>query len=44
VWTYHLPIIDPGVDRVLERYYKDILAGYWPDGFHYLDERCQQAW
>ena len=39
VWTYHLPIIDPGVDRVLERYYKDILAGYWPDGFHYLDER-----
>jgi SAM-dependent methyltransferase len=39
VWTYHLPAIEPGVDRVLEQYYRDVLAGYWQEQMHYVDER-----
>lgn len=38
-WTYHLPSIAPSIDGVLQKYYQVTLAGYWPDGFHYLDER-----
>jgi SAM-dependent methyltransferase len=41
VWTYHLTSIDPEVDRVVEKYYSQVLAGYWPERFHYLDERYQ---
>lgn len=39
VWCYHLPVIEPAVDRLLVRFYQDILAGYWPERFHYLDEK-----
>jgi SAM-dependent methyltransferase len=39
VWTYHLPVIDAGVDRVLDRYYRQVLAGYWPERIRYLEER-----
>jgi len=41
VWTYHLPLIDPAIDQILKYYYADLLAGYWPERFHYLDERYQ---
>lgn len=39
VWTYQLPVIDPSIDKVLFRYYKEVLSGYWPERFHYVDER-----
>jgi SAM-dependent methyltransferase len=41
VWTYHLPEIDSVIDQVLYRYYKEILADYWPERIRYLDERYQ---
>lgn len=39
VWTYHLPIIEPAVDACLERYYRETLAGYWPERIRYLEDR-----
>ena len=39
VWTYHLPLIEPAVDACLERYYRQTLAGYWPERIRYLEER-----
>lgn len=39
VWMYHLPVIDPAIDRILFRYYKEVLGDYWPERIHYLDER-----
>ena len=41
VWTYHLPVIEPGIDRVLEHYYRGVLAGYWPEQMGYVDARYQ---
>jgi SAM-dependent methyltransferase len=38
VWTYHYPAVSPAVDRVIDRYNKEILAGYWPERIHYLTE------
>src|SRR5512142_92857 len=31
VWMYHVPVIDPAIDPILEHYYTDILTGYWPE-------------
>jgi len=39
VWTYHLPVIEPGIDRILAHYYRVVLAGCWPEQMRYLDER-----
>jgi hypothetical protein len=39
VWTYHLPIIDPEIDRWLEHFYRITLAEYWPERIRYLDQR-----
>jgi len=39
VWTYHLPVIDPSIDQILKHYYTDVLAGYWPERIHYLQDR-----
>lgn len=39
VWCYHLPDILPEADRLLQRYLRDILNGYWPDRFRYLDKK-----
>ena len=41
VWMYYLPVIDPSIDRIVEHYYGDVLAGYWPERFHYMAERYQ---
>ncbi len=38
VWTYHMPVIEPAVDRVLTHFYQDILSGYWPELFHYVHD------
>lgn len=39
VWTYHMLQIEPAVDAIVDHYYRDVLSGYWPDRFHYLDEQ-----
>lgn len=41
VWSYHLPVIQPGIDNILNRFYTSVLSGYWPERFHYVDERYQ---
>lgn len=41
VWMYHLPVISPEIDPVVESFYTNILAGFWPDRFHYLEARYQ---
>jgi SAM-dependent methyltransferase len=38
VWTYHLPVIDPEIDRLLHRYYGEVLGSYWPARFRYVDD------
>src|SRR6266545_2937615 len=37
-WTYNLPEIAPGIDPLINRYYSEILDGYWPERIHYLAE------
>jgi SAM-dependent methyltransferase len=39
VWGYHLFKITPGVDKILHKYYSEILKDYWPEQFHYVDTR-----
>jgi ubiquinone/menaquinone biosynthesis C-methylase UbiE len=39
VWTYHLPVMAPDLDDILERYYRETLNGYWSDRLKYLDAR-----
>jgi SAM-dependent methyltransferase len=41
VWTYHLPAIGPGVDQAVQKYYGDVLGGYWPEQIRFIDERYQ---
>jgi hypothetical protein len=41
VWAYHLPVIEPAIEQVLFRFYREVLAGYWPERFHYVAERYQ---
>lgn len=36
VWTYHAALIEPRIDRVLERYHDDTVGAYWPDGFRHV--------
>jgi ubiquinone/menaquinone biosynthesis C-methylase UbiE len=38
-WTYHLTEISPQVDPLIERYYRKILAAYWPERIRYLEEK-----
>jgi SAM-dependent methyltransferase len=39
VWTYHLPVIEAGIDKWLEAFYRVTLADYWPERIRYLDQR-----
>ena len=41
VWGYHLPIIEPEIDRVVNDYYSKVLAGFWSERIHYVHERYQ---
>lgn len=29
-WTYGLPVVSPGVDRLLGRFYRETVGAYWP--------------
>jgi SAM-dependent methyltransferase len=37
-WTYNLPMISAEIDPLINRYYFEILNGYWPERIHYLEE------
>lgn len=37
VWGYHLITITPEIDKLLIKYYKEILKDHWPERFHYVD-------
>lgn len=37
-WTYNLPEISSKIDPLVKQYYSEILAGYWPERIHYLEE------
>jgi len=37
VWGYHLFNITPEIDKLLVKYYREILNDYWPEQFHYVD-------
>jgi len=39
LWVYHLPEIEPEVDRTLTHYFKHLLDGYWPERIEYLDKQ-----
>jgi SAM-dependent methyltransferase len=39
VWTYHLPAINPAIDRVLQTYYAGVLWAYWPPEIMLLHDR-----
>jgi SAM-dependent methyltransferase len=39
VWGYHLFSISPEIDKLLNKYYSEILKDYWPERFHYVDTR-----
>jgi SAM-dependent methyltransferase len=39
VWGYHLFSISPDVDKLLFKYYYEILKDYWPEQFLYVDTR-----
>ena len=41
LWMYHLPVIAPEIDPLVQRFYADILGDFWPDRFHYLADRYQ---
>jgi len=41
VWTYHLPLIESAIDRQLQFYYSEVLGDYWPERFHYVDQKYQ---
>lgn len=37
-WTYNLAQISPEIDRLIDQYYFEILAGYWPERIRYLEQ------
>lgn len=40
-WTYSLTEISPEIDRLVYRYYDEILKGYWPERIRYLEEKYE---
>jgi len=36
-WVYHQPAIEPRIDAILTRYTRDVIGGYWPERFVYVD-------
>jgi ubiquinone/menaquinone biosynthesis C-methylase UbiE len=41
VWMYHLPEQRSPIEKLINHYYAEILAGYWPEKFHFIDEQYQ---
>ena len=39
VWAYHIFDISQEINKVIEKYYYEILEGYWPERFQYLDKK-----
>ncbi len=40
-WTYSFSEISPEIDPLINRYYFEILAGYWPERIRYLEQRYE---
>ena len=38
VWGYTIPHIDPAVDKVFQRFYREITGPYWPPQRDHIDE------
>jgi hypothetical protein len=38
-WCYSRPAISPAIDKIVEHYSRDILDGYWPERFRYVEGR-----
>jgi len=38
LWSYHLLRVNEDVDRVVKRYYRDILGSYWPPERRIVEE------
>lgn len=38
VWTYSLPEVSSRTDKLLLKYYSEILSGFWSERIHYLEE------
>lgn len=41
VWCYGLSRINPGIDKVVQHYYRNIVGPYWPPERHYIDEKYE---
>ncbi len=39
VWTYHLPEIETSIDQIVNHYYTNVLADYWPERVRFLENR-----
>jgi len=40
-WTYNSLRISPEIDPLIDQYYGEILAGYWPERIRYLEQRYE---
>jgi ubiquinone/menaquinone biosynthesis C-methylase UbiE len=40
-WTYNAVKISPEIDPLIDQYYGEILAGYWPERIRYLEQRYE---
>ncbi|HET9590219.1 MAG TPA: class I SAM-dependent methyltransferase [Anaerolineales bacterium] len=40
-WTYNSVQISPEIDPWVDRYYGEILKGYWPERIRYIEERYE---
>jgi len=38
-WTYHVAHVDPPLDAILGRFYRDVVGPYYPPGVRLVDER-----
>jgi ubiquinone/menaquinone biosynthesis C-methylase UbiE len=38
VWTYNLTEISPEIDALIDQYYFEVLAGFWPERIRYLEQ------
>jgi SAM-dependent methyltransferase len=39
VWTYHLFVAAPEIDRIVTHYYQDVVGPYWPERIAYIADR-----
>lgn len=38
LWTYEKFVVDPAVDAVIDRFYEDVVGGFWPTERRYVEE------